>query len=49
MLDGNTNFAFAGRVFVKVTGNVEAGDLLTTADKAGYAMRAKNMKKAMGL
>jgi hypothetical protein len=48
MLDGNTNFAIAGRVYVKVTGKVEAGDLLTTSDKAGYAMKAKNHRKAMG-
>jgi hypothetical protein len=48
MLDGNTNFAIAGRVYVKVTGKVKVGDLLTTSDKAGYAMAVKSMKKAFG-
>jgi hypothetical protein len=48
VLDGNTNFAIAGRVYVKVTGKVKVGDLLTTSDKAGYAMAVKSMKKAFG-
>jgi hypothetical protein len=48
LLDGNTNFAIAGRVYVKVTGKVKIGDLLTTSEKAGYAMAVKSMKKAFG-
>ena len=48
VLDGNTNFAIAGRVYVKVTGKVKIGDLLTTSDKAGCAMTAKNTRKSMG-
>ena len=48
VLDGNTPFAIAGRVYVKVIGKVEIGDLLTTSDKAGYAMKAKYGKKAFG-
>ena len=48
VLDGNTPFAIAGRVYVKVTGKVEIGDLLTTSDKEGCAMTAKYGKKAFG-
>lgn len=42
MLDGNTAFAIAGRVYVKVTGRVKPGDLLTTSNLPGIAMKAKN-------
>ena len=48
MLDGNTNFAIAGRVYVKVIGNVEIGDLLTTSDVPGYAMAATDPLRAIG-
>ena len=48
VLDGNTAFAIAGRVYVKVTGKVEVGDLLTTSDKAGYAMTAADPIKSIG-
>jgi hypothetical protein len=47
-LDGNTNVAIAGRVYVKVTGDVQSGDLLTTSNVAGHAMKVKNRKKAFG-
>lgn len=48
VLDGDIPVAIAGRVKVKVTGKVEAGDLLTTSNVAGHAMRAKNRKKSFG-
>ncbi len=48
VLDGNVSFAIAGRVKVKVTGNVQPGDLLTTSDVPGHAMSAKNRRKRDG-
>jgi hypothetical protein len=48
VLDGNTNVAIAGRVYVKVIGDVQSGDLLTTSNVAGHAMKVKNRKKAFG-
>jgi hypothetical protein len=48
VLDGNTNIAIAGRVYVKVVGDVQSGDLLTTSKIAGHAMKSKNRKKERG-
>lgn len=47
-LDGTHPVALDGRVYVKVTGPVNAGDLLTTSREPGKAMAAKNRKKAFG-
>ncbi len=47
-LDGNTNVAIAGRVYVMVTGDVKPGNLLTTSKVAGRAMKAKSQKKSFG-
>ena len=50
-LAGNTKVAIAGRVYVKATaqnGAIKAGDLLTSSDKAGYAMKVTSRKKAFG-
>jgi hypothetical protein len=50
-LAGNTKVAIAGRVYVKATtqnGVIKAGDMLTSSDKAGYAMKATNQRKAFG-
>lgn len=48
LLDGNISFAIAGRVNVKVVGNIKPGDLLTTSEVPGYAMSAKNKRKRDG-
>lgn len=48
VLEGAHRVALQGRVYVKVTGPVEAGDMLTTSDVSGKAMAAKNRKKAFG-
>ena len=45
---GDVPVAMMGTVKVKVVGKVEAGDLLTTSDKAGYAMRATSRKRSFG-
>jgi len=45
VLDGNLQVAIAGRVYVKaeaLSGVIEPGDLLTTSDMTGYAMKATN-------
>ncbi len=45
VLDGNLPVAIAGRVYVKaeaLSSAIEPGDLLTTSDMAGYAMKASN-------
>ncbi len=50
-LAGNTKVAIAGRVYVKATaqnGAIEAGDLLTSSNTSGYAMKASNRKKSFG-
>lgn len=47
-LDGTHPVALDGRVYVKVTGPVEVGDLLTTSTEPGKAMAVKNRKKAFG-
>lgn len=48
LLEGNTAFAIAGRVYVKIIGAVKPGDLLTTSDSPGRAMAAKNRRKREG-
>ena len=48
VLDGNVAFAISGRVYVKVVGEVKPGDLLTTSNVPGYAMKAENRKKRDG-
>ncbi len=48
ILDGNVNVAIAGRVKVKVTGKVAPGDLLTTSNVPGCAMKSKNRRKECG-
>lgn len=50
-LAGNTKVAIAGRVYVKATaqnGAIKAGDMLTSSDKVGYAMKSTNRRKAYG-
>ncbi len=46
--DGDIPVALSGRVYVKTIGEVKAGDFLTTSDVEGYAMKAKNLRKAKG-
>ncbi len=51
VLEGNTEVAIAGRVYVKATtanGAIKPGDLLTTSDVAGYAMKATDRERAYG-
>ncbi len=50
-LDGNTPVAMTGRVYVRCSaenGAIHPGDLLTTADKAGCAMRASDPSRSYG-
>lgn len=49
--DGQAPVALSGRVWVKcdaTRGAIQAGDLLTTADRAGYAMVASDRGRAYG-
>jgi hypothetical protein len=51
VLEGNTEVAIAGRVYVKATaanGPIKPGDLLTTSDVVGYAMKATDRERAYG-
>ena len=48
MFDGDHPIAIAGTVKVKVKGKIEAGDLLTTSDLPGTAMKVTKFKKALG-
>jgi hypothetical protein len=51
IMEGNTEVAIAGRVYVKATavnGAIKPGDLLTTSDVAGYAMKATDRDQAYG-
>ncbi|MCB0131003.1 MAG: hypothetical protein KDD78_09150 [Caldilineaceae bacterium] len=51
VLDGDTQVAIAGRVYVKATaanGPIHPGDLLTTSDLAGHAMKATDRDRAYG-
>lgn len=48
---GDFPVALTGRVYVKTdnsNGKIKPGDFLTTSGKTGYAMKAKNIKKAKG-
>ena len=49
--DGKHPVALTGRVYVRVTdanGSIEPGDLLTTSDKPGKAMKVTDFAKAQG-
>jgi len=51
VLDGNTQVAMVGRVYVKCSaenGSIEPGDLLTPATTAGYAMKATESNRSFG-
>lgn len=51
VLEGNTEVAIAGRVYVKSigsNGSIEPGDLLTTSDQPGYAMKATDPDRSHG-
>jgi hypothetical protein len=51
VMDGNTTMAIAGRVYVKADANaapIEPGDLLTTSDLPGYAMKASDSSRSHG-
>ena len=51
VLEGDTKVALTGRVYVRCTtenGAVRPGDLLTTASRAGHAMRASDPERAFG-
>jgi hypothetical protein len=51
VIDGNTTMAIAWRVYVKADANaapIEPGDLLTTSDLAGYAMKASDGSRSHG-
>ncbi|MEQ8770469.1 MAG: hypothetical protein RIB60_08165 [Phycisphaerales bacterium] len=51
VLDGDIPVAMTGRVYVKATaanGAVEPGDLLTTAELSGHAMRATDADRSHG-
>ena len=50
-LEAGENVALCGRVYVKVddsAGTIAVGDLLTTSDKPGHAMRAADHDRAQG-
>ena len=51
VMEGNTEVAIAGRVYVKAVdsnGSIEPGDLLTTSDRPGYAMKATDPDRSHG-
>jgi len=48
VLDGEYPLAVLGRVYVKVTGKVEVGDLLTTSNLPGHAMTAMDFEQSRG-
>ncbi len=51
VLEGDTQVAIAGRVYVKAIGSngpIEPGDLLTTSDRPGYAMKATDPARSHG-
>lgn len=51
VLDGETLVAMTGRVYVKCSaenGPVRPGDLLTSASRAGYAMKATDPERSFG-
>ena len=51
VLDGDTLVAMSGRVYVRCSaenGAIQPGDLLTTANVAGHAMKATDTELAFG-
>jgi hypothetical protein len=48
VLEGEYPLAMLGRVYVKVIGKVEIGDMLTTASIPGFAMTVEDFSKANG-
>ena len=51
MLEGGQNVALSGRVYVladAANGSIKPGDLLTTSDTPGHAMKVANHSKAQG-
>lgn len=51
VMDGKNPIAMTGRVYVKCTtanGNIQPGDLLTTSDLAGHAMKASDFTRGQG-
>ena len=51
LLEGDQNVALSGRVYVQADANggpIEPGDLLTTSDTPGHAMRANDTARAQG-
>jgi hypothetical protein len=51
VLDGDTTVAVVGRVYVKADasyGSIRPGDLLTTSDTPGHAMKAGDIARAQG-
>lgn len=51
VMEGDTEVAIAGRVYVKAigsNGSIEPGDLLTTSDRPGYAMKATDPARSHG-
>jgi hypothetical protein len=50
-LDGDISVAIAGRVYVRATssnGAIRPGDLLTSSDRPGIAMKATDPARSMG-
>ncbi|HLF26358.1 MAG TPA: hypothetical protein VJG32_08480 [Anaerolineae bacterium] len=51
VMEGDTEVAIAGRVYVKATainGAIQPGDLLTTSDLPGHAMKATDRERSPG-
>lgn len=48
VLEGDYPLAMIGQVYVKVTGKVKAGDMLTTSKVPGHAQAVKNFTKSPG-
>ena len=51
VMEGDTEVAIAGRVYVKAigsNGSIKPGDLLTTSDRPGYAMKATDPDRSHG-
>jgi hypothetical protein len=51
MLEGSQNVALSGRVYVQADagyGAIKPGDLLTTSQTPGYAMKVSNSRRAQG-
>ena len=51
VLEGNTLIAVTGRAYCKaeaISAPITPGDLLTTSDRAGYAMKAADKSRAVG-